>query len=85
MSTVETREEHFAAWLAEAKRENPTVGDSYWAAVERERRLQWKVDDLTKGVSFLAGYYGHRAETTGNADLAELVAKLDELREVAYQ
>jgi hypothetical protein len=52
---------------------------------EKAREREAQVDDLAAGLAFLAGYYGHRAETTGNADLAELVAKLNELREVAYR
>lgn len=47
---------------------------AYW--IERERREREQRLTLTHRVAWLVGFYGSRAEHTGNADLAELVAEL---------
>lgn len=75
---MSTREERYAARIAERRAEHPMLDDFYWQQQEERQRLQWQLDDLGNGVAELVGKYGFHAEQDpGNTRLAALV---DELR-----
>ena len=81
MSTdTPTREQLFAAEIADLRKRFPTLDDSWWQAVERERRLHWRISDLSMAVAELVGRYGYHSEQhPDNTLLARLVADLNAL------
>lgn len=75
-----TREQAFADQIKRLREQHPMLGDSYWEGVERERRLQWQLEDLTNGIAELAGKFRYHSEQDPkNTRLAELVAELHAL------
>lgn len=75
-----TREERFAASVAELRAEYTHMPDHYWDDMAAKQQLQWQLDDLRSGIAQLVGGYGWQAEQDpGNTHLAALVAELQTL------
>lgn len=80
---MSTREERYAAHIAELRALYPNFGDEYWEEMADRRRLQWQLDDLGNGIAELAGKYGfHVDQDPGNVRLAALVDELRDLNRV---
>lgn len=77
---MSTREERYAAHIAELRAKHPEHTDFYWEQAEERQRMQWKIDDLGGGIAELIGRFGYHAEQDpSNVRLAEMVEALREL------
>lgn len=70
------REQRLAEMVTKLRDKCPNLDDGYWDGLAERARLEWRISDLNQAVWFLVGYYGERAERTGNTDLSEMVDTL---------